>query len=141
LAIHDGTHRAELQNVYPAGEKLPEHLRELAKGLERQTTSSRRSRTREQEADTEIERAILSGVNFASMPINARHRDKNGEISRKHGDTLIRTLRRTYGPTFAKGCADDDTLGDVLHKLDEPSLSHLIRDHEAGDLEQICRAA
>jgi hypothetical protein len=38
----------ELQNVYPAGEKLPEHLRELAKGLERQTTTSRRSCTDEE---------------------------------------------------------------------------------------------
>jgi hypothetical protein len=32
-------------------------------------------------------------------------------------------------------------LSDVLAKLDEPSLSQLIRDHEAGKLEQICRAA
>ena len=75
------------------------------------------------------------------MPIDTRHRDKNGEISRKHGNTLIRTLRRTYGPGFAAGCKDDDKLTDVLHKLDEPSLSHLIRDHEAGYLEQICHAA
>jgi hypothetical protein len=27
-----------------------------------------------------------------------RHRDKNGEISRKHGNTLVGTLRKTYGP-------------------------------------------
>lgn len=39
----------ELQKVYPAGENLPEDLREAAKGLERQTRTSRRSRTREQE--------------------------------------------------------------------------------------------
>jgi hypothetical protein len=75
------------------------------------------------------------------MPIDTPHRDKNGEISRKHGNTLIRTLRKTYGPGFGKDCADDDKLSDVLHKLDETSLSHLIRDHEAGNLEQICRAA
>jgi hypothetical protein len=67
-----------------------------------------------------------------------RHRDKNGEISRKHGNTLIRTLRKTYG---AKGCADSDKLIDVLHKMDEPSLSKLVRDHEAGKLEQICSQA
>jgi hypothetical protein len=29
--------------------------------------------------------------------LDHRHRDKNGEISRKHGNTLIRTLRETYG--------------------------------------------
>ena len=33
-----------------------------------------------------------------------RHRDKNGEISRKHGNALIRTLRKHYGANFAKGC-------------------------------------
>jgi hypothetical protein len=48
---------------------------------------------------------------------------KNGEISRKHGDTIIRTLRMTYGPGFAEGCRDDEKLSGVLHKLDETSLS------------------
>jgi hypothetical protein len=70
-----------------------------------------------------------------------RHRDKNGEISRKHGNALIRTLRKTCGSDFAFGCADSDKLSDVLPKLDEPSLSKLVRDHEAGKLEQICKAA
>ncbi len=74
------------------------------------------------------------------MAIGARHRDKDGEISRKHGNTLIRTLRKTYGPGFAKGCTDDEKLSDALHKLDEPSLSHLVRDHHAGKLEQIAGA-
>jgi len=76
------------------------------------------------------------------MPESAtihRHRDKNGEISRKHGNTLIRTLRKTYGAGFAPGCRDDETLGEVLHKLDEPSLSKLIHDHEGGKLEQVCK--
>jgi hypothetical protein len=72
------------------------------------------------------------------MAVDAQHRDKNGEISRKHGNTLIHTLRKTYGPGFAPGCADHAKLSDVLGKLDELSLSHLIRDHEAGKLEQIC---
>ncbi len=76
---------------------------------------------------------------MADAALHSRHRDKNGEISRKHGNTLIRTLRKTYGSGFAQGCDDNDTLTDVLHKLDEPSLSSLIRDHEAGRLEQVCR--
>ena len=70
-----------------------------------------------------------------------RHRDKNGEISRKHGNTLVGTLRKTYGADFAKGCADSDRLSDVLHKMDESSLSKLVRDHEAGKLGQICNQA
>jgi hypothetical protein len=56
---------------------------------------------------------------------------------KKHGNMLIGTLR-TYGPHFAKGCADDEKLSDVLHKLDEPSLSALVEDHEAGTLEAGC---
>jgi hypothetical protein len=70
-----------------------------------------------------------------------RHRDKNGEMSRKHGNTLIRTLRKYYGRDFAVGYADDEKLSDILHRLDEPSLSKLIRDHQGGKLESICREA
>jgi hypothetical protein len=68
-----------------------------------------------------------------------RHRDKNGEMSRKHGNTLVRNLRKHYGADFAYGCADTDKLSDVLHKLDEPSLSKLVRDHGGGKLDWICR--
>ncbi len=74
------------------------------------------------------------------MTFDSRHRDRTGEISRKHGNTLIRTLRKHYGAGFAKGCGDDEKLSDVLQKLDEPSLTRLVRDHEVGGLEQICRA-
>jgi hypothetical protein len=63
-----------------------------------------------------------------------RYREENGKISRKHG-----SLRNTYGISFAPGCADHAKLSDVLAKFDELSLGQLIRDHEAGKLEQICR--
>jgi hypothetical protein len=62
------------------------------------------------------------------MAINARHRDGNGEIGRKHGNTSVGTLRKTYGASFALGCPDDEKLSDVLHKIDEHSLSGLSRD-------------
>ena len=68
--------------------------------------------------------------------LDQRHRDKNGEISRKHGNTLVRTLRSVHGPDFAEGFKDTDRLSDVLKALDEPSLSKLIRDHQAGTLEE-----
>jgi hypothetical protein len=57
------------------------------------------------------------------------------------GDTLIGTLRKTYGAQFAPGCCDDEQLRDALHKLNEPSLGKLIADQQAGKLEQICQAA
>jgi hypothetical protein len=60
--------------------------------------------------------------------LDDRHRDKDGEISKKHGNTLISTLRETtYGPSFARGESGAAKLGDVLHRLDEPSLAALVR--------------
>ena len=67
--------------------------------------------------------------------LHGRHRDKNGEISRKHGNTLIGTLRKIYGHDFAQGSADNEKLSDVLEKLDEHSLTQLAHDHEHGHLE------
>lgn len=62
--------------------------------------------------------------------LDGRHRDKNGRIARKHGNTLISTLRETYGAHFAPDCPADAKLIDVLHRLDEPSLTHLVHDLE-----------
>jgi hypothetical protein len=41
--------------------------------------------------------------------------------------TLIGTLRRTYGENFAGGVADTKKLGDVFHRLDDDSVSQLLR--------------
>jgi hypothetical protein len=60
--------------------------------------------------------------------LDGRHRDKNGQIARKHGNTLISTLRHTYGMDFAAFHRGDAQLIDVLHELDEPSLSKLVHD-------------
>jgi hypothetical protein len=65
------------------------------------------------------------------------YRDKDGELSRKHGNTLIGTLRSHYGSDFAAGCSESDRLTDVLDQLDEASLTNLARDYEAGKLAQI----
>ncbi len=60
--------------------------------------------------------------------LDNRHRDKDGEIAKKHGNTLVSTLRQTYGAEFAPGRSGHEKLKDLLHDLDEPSLTHLIRD-------------
>jgi hypothetical protein len=67
--------------------------------------------------------------------LDQRHRDKSGEISRKHGNTLVRTLRKSHDADFASGFKETNRLFDVLQTLDEPSLSKLVRDHQAGTLE------
>ncbi len=68
--------------------------------------------------------------------LDGRHRDKNGQISRKHGNTLVGTLRKIYEPGFAGNFNDSDKVNNVLHKLDAASLSHLHNDHDAGHLER-----
>lgn len=68
--------------------------------------------------------------------LDGRHRDRNGEISRKHGNTLVRTLRAVYGAGFAPGLDGNAKLSDVLATLDETSLSMLVRDHQAGTLDR-----
>ena len=79
-----------------------------------------------------LARAI--SVRELSVTVNASYRDKGGEISRKHGNTLVGRLRTSYGSGFAQGCANDDKLSDVLAKLDERSLYKLVRDHKSGML-------
>jgi len=41
---------------------------------------------------------------------------------------MTKTLRQSYGAGFAPGRSGDEKLKDVLHDLDEPSLTHLIHD-------------
>jgi hypothetical protein len=67
-------------------------------------------------------------TNMEQPGLDQRHRDKNGRIAKKHGNTLVSTLRNTYGSGFAPGIDGKTKLIDVLHKLDEPSLSKLIDD-------------
>jgi hypothetical protein len=65
-----------------------------------------------------------------------RHRDKDAEINRKHGNTPVRTLRGVYGAGFAPGFNDSDKLSAVLLRADEPSLTQLRRDHDTGSLDK-----
>jgi hypothetical protein len=68
--------------------------------------------------------------------LDGRHRDEDGKISKKHGNTLVSTLRKIYGQSFAAGHPDTATLSEVLHKLNETSLSQLRRDHGTGHLDK-----
>jgi hypothetical protein len=66
--------------------------------------------------------------------LDGRHRDNDGAIGKKHGNTLIGTLRKIYGQSFAAGHPETAQLGEVLLQLNETSLSQLRRDHETGHL-------
>jgi hypothetical protein len=66
------------------------------------------------------------------MSIDDRHRDQNGEISRKHGNTLVGTLRKIDGPSFAAGEPDSAKLEDVLAKLHERIMPAAVSKARAG---------
>jgi hypothetical protein len=57
--------------------------------------------------------------------LDHRHRDKDGRISKKHGNTEIGTLRHTYGANWAPRMPANKKLSEVLQEIDEPSLSKL----------------
>jgi hypothetical protein len=59
--------------------------------------------------------------------LDKRHRDTDGEIHLKRGDTLVRTLRKTYGDDFLSDFRSDATLGTVLKKTGASSLTQLLK--------------
>jgi hypothetical protein len=63
--------------------------------------------------------------------LDNRHRNHDGEISHKHGNTL----RKIYGQSFAAGYPATEKLSEILLQLNDTSLSQLRRDHETGHLE------
>ena len=73
--------------------------------------------------------------------LDHRHRDKDGEISKKHGNTLLQTLRKIYGNTFAAGQPETAKLSDVLQSLNDTSLGQLIHDQKNGHLEKKIKRA
>jgi hypothetical protein len=59
--------------------------------------------------------------------LDDRHRDLDGEISHKRGDTLVGTLRKTYGPGFAPGVRSDTRLDTLRKRAAGESLSKLLK--------------
>jgi antitoxin HigA-1 len=82
----------------------------------------------ERERGAEIARRVRPVMEKAQgVSWDARHSDRDGEIRHKRGDTLVGTLRQTYGRDFAKGYRSDQTLRTVLKGEKARSLSDLIR--------------
>jgi hypothetical protein len=65
--------------------------------------------------------------NHCNNGLDDRCRDADGEIRRKRDDTLVRTLRREYGDTFAEGFRSDAHLGTVLRETNSNSLSDYLK--------------
>jgi hypothetical protein len=61
--------------------------------------------------------------------LDGRHRDVTGRIDRKHGNTRIGSLRKTYGEQFAEGRRSDMMLKTLLAEADVESLHAYLRKH------------
>ena len=61
--------------------------------------------------------------------LDGRHRDKNGRIDRKRGNTKIGSLRKEYGDSFAKGRRSDLMLRTLLEETGSASLHDYLRHH------------
>jgi len=58
--------------------------------------------------------------------LHGRHRNDDGETRAKRGDTLVGTLRKTYGEEFAEGRRSDMRLDTLLKREGAPSLNDLL---------------
>jgi hypothetical protein len=60
--------------------------------------------------------------------LDSRHRDENGRIDAKRGDTKVKTLREIYGEDFLPNFRSDARLDTVREKLGEESLTKLVKE-------------
>ena len=65
----------------------------------------------------------------ARKALDGRHRDKTGRIDKKHGNTLVGTLRKTYGEHFAKGRRSTLMLKTLLKETGTESLHGYLAKH------------
>jgi hypothetical protein len=64
--------------------------------------------------------------------LDGRHRDRDGTISRKHGNTKVGTLRKAFGDQFAKGRRSGLLLKTLLQESGATSLDHYLRRHHGS---------
>jgi hypothetical protein len=59
--------------------------------------------------------------------LDGRHRDQDGEIHKKRGDTQLGTLRKEYGEDLLKGTRSDTRLDTILEREGLETLGQLLR--------------
>jgi hypothetical protein len=62
--------------------------------------------------------------------LDGRHRDVNGEIHHKMGNTRIESLRGTYGEDFAAGRRSDMKLENLLKETGAKSLTDFRKNYD-----------
>jgi hypothetical protein len=61
--------------------------------------------------------------------LDGRHRDTTGRVDKKHGNTQVGSLRKTYGEHFAAGRRSDMLLKTLLAETGLESLHAYLRKH------------
>ena len=59
--------------------------------------------------------------------LDGRHRDRDGTIDRKHGNTRVDTLREMYGDRIPSDVRGDMKLSTLLDRTNSDSLSQLLK--------------
>jgi hypothetical protein len=59
--------------------------------------------------------------------LDGRHRNQDGRVSQKHGNSRVGALRETYGDDFAAGHRADMKLSTLLRRERAPSLSQYLK--------------
>jgi hypothetical protein len=75
------------------------------------------------------DRDRLRSLQIRGKSLDGRHRDTTGRIDKKHGNTRVGSLRKTYGAHFAKGRRKDMMLKTLLAETGTESLHAYLRKH------------
>ena len=71
---------------------------------------------------------MSKGAKQCNGGLDGRCRDDDGEIRQKRGDTLVGTLRKTYGPDFAPGVRSDARLDTLRKRTGGESLTKIVHE-------------
>jgi hypothetical protein len=62
--------------------------------------------------------------------LDGRHRDEDGQIHQKMGNTKLGTLRQTYGDDLARGRRSDLKLENLLQETGAKSLTDFRKNYD-----------
>ncbi len=74
-----------------------------------------------------VKRGVPAMTRNFPKGLDNRMRDQDGEIRKKRSDTLVGTLRREYGESFAQPYRSDTKLGTVLKREGVETLDQLLK--------------
>ncbi len=78
-------------------------------------------------SDETANRGVPAMTRHFPKGLDNRMRDQDGEIRKKRSDTLVGTLRKEYGDSFAQAYRSDAKLGTVLKREGVETLDQLLK--------------